>query len=470
MSHKPLQFSNLNLIFPHKTCFADAHVRVQHGQRVAVIGKNGSGKSSLLQMLVERLATDVAIRVGYVAQIPIENGNLSGGEAFNRSLTTALSSLPNVLVLDEPTNHLDARNRSSLMRLLNGWRDTLIVATHDEDLLKERFDTIWHLDDGQLRIFQGRHEDYVTTREQARAAVLDELKHITKEKKKTHEALMKEQVRAKGSRLIGEKNVERKKWPTIVSGAKARRAENTTGKKKVELRQEREIMLERLSELKQSEIITPKFYFRAKDKGSVLVSLRDASIGFEKTLIHNINICVRFGERIALLGDNGSGKSTLIKAVMNSEGIIRGGEWQVISRADIGVLDQNYRNLDEAKTVWQMLLELRPDWQAGELRNHLNAFLFRKNDEVMAQINVLSGGERARLSLCLIAARAPRLLLLDEITNNIDSETRNHLVSALKNYEGAMIIISHDRDFLSKMQIGRALCVSDGRLEETVIS
>lgn len=147
-------------------------------------------------------------------------------------------------------------------------------------------------------------------------------------------------------------------------------------------------------------------------------------------------------------GKNASGKSTLLRAIIGQEQIFKTGDWHLAKSENIGYLDQHYSNLIPELSVIEHLKQARPDWSEAEIRRHLNDFLFRKNEEVSQTANQLSGGEKARLSLAIIAAKTPRLLLLDEITNNLDLETKEHVTQVLKEYPGAMIIASHDDEFV----------------------
>ena len=154
-----------------------------------------------------------------------------------------------------------------------------------------------------------------------------------------------------------------------------------------------------------------------------------------------------------ILGENGSGKTTLVKAILGDPSIERSGEWSLIDPMHIGYLDQHYQTLDPQKTVFETIQAIASEKQDAEIRCLLNDFLFRKNEQVEARVNTLSGGERARLSLCQIGARTPRLLILDEVTNNLDLETRDHVIQVLQEYPGGLIIISHDQDFLHQIEI-----------------
>ncbi len=459
VTHNPIHLDHLSFILPHKTCFHEPKVVLRPGQRIALIGANGSGKSTLLSMLFA--TASVNMRVGLVPQLHEDDGK-SGAEQFHQRFSVALSDEPVLLLLDEPTNHLDRDRRLSFKRMLKGFRRTLVVATHDEDLLRTNFDGLWHLHDGSLRAFYGNYDDYCALRAHEHYALVAELASVKNVKRQAHSSLMREQARAKKSRHKGEKSIRERKWPTIVSTAKATRAEETTGRKKAALREKRADLIERLEQLRLPEVIAPNFHFASSHNTGVVLMVRSGSCGYDTPLIHNINCTVRFGERLALVGNNAAGKSTLMKAIMGHDSITRDGLWQTPALVDIGYLDQNYRNLRSEWSVLQTIGERRPEWTMAEIRRHLNAFLFRKNEEVSALVSELSGGERARLSLCAIAAKSPRLLLLDEITNNVDRETRVHIIETLSAYLGSMVFISHDDEFHRAMRADVVGTIADG--------
>lgn len=476
--HKPIQFKNLSLSFPHKTCFADFNAQILYGSRIALIGRNGCGKSTLLKILQGmaepsygevHVAGDVCI--GYVPQLIETSNTLSGGERLNEALTQALSLSPNVLLLDEPTNHLDVSNRKSLIRMLRAFPGTLIIVSHDVELLRSCIDTIWHIDNGLVHVFSGQYDDYIHDTRLKRASVEQELAHLSKQKKEMHQALMKEQGRAAKSRAKGEKSMENRKWPTIVSKAKALRAGETAGNKKAQINHKKQVLSEQLSALSMYEIITPTFSLSAADLGSkTLVSIRDGGVGYRnsQSIVSHITLSLMAGERLALMGDNGSGKSTLIKAIVNPSEVITTGDWIMPKLEDIGFLDQHYENLSSTKTVLETIHELCPSFSHAEVRRHLNDFLFRKNEEVNALVATLSGGEKARLSLAQIAAKTPKLLILDEMTNNLDLETREHVIEVLKKYPGSMIVISHDEDFLRAIDMHYSYMIKDGFFDEVI--
>ncbi len=459
MMHKPIQIKDLDLSFPHKTCFENFSCQIPYSSRIAIIGRNGSGKSSLLKMIASLCGEDVV--VGYVPQVIVDHTDLSGGQRLNKAVTEALSLDPNVLLLDEPTNHLDSSNKKSLMRMLQNYPGTLIMVSHDKELLRQCTDALWHIDHGKIHIFSGNYDDYMREIKLKRASIEGELELLSRKSKGMHHKLMQEQQRSSKSKAKGQKSIDQRKWPTVVSQAKAGRAEETSGRKKSAIDKRKSDLAESLSDLRLPEIIIPKFSIEGSDAGKgMIVQISAGSVGYCEGLLSGIALSLACGERIAITGDNGSGKSTLIKAILGDESVYKTGDWHVIKWEDIGYLDQHYGTLNPDKTVLETIADLVPAWSHAEIRRHLNDFLFRKNEEVNALVSTLSGGEKARLSLAQIAAKTPKLLILDEITNNLDLETKEHVIQVLKYYPGAMIVISHDADFLEEIGISEVVDVN----------
>lgn len=453
--HNTIKIKNFSLSFPNKVCFDDFSTDVAFGDRIAVIGKNGCGKSSLLKMIADQ---NQDLSLAYVPQT-IENFNsLSGGERFNKSMSAALGENPSILLLDEPTNHLDADNRKSLMRMLNAYYGTLIVVTHDEELLQNCIDILWHIDNGKITVFRGKYSDYMRERSKQYQSVSRQMQLLEREKKSMHEKLMKEQQRAAKSKSSGEKKIANKKWMSTTADLKAMKAEKSQGKNLRNLDSRKQKLSEQLNEMRMPEVIVPKFHLPFSKTGDeTIISIIDGAIGYsaEHLVASDINLSVMSHEHLAIVGKNGSGKTTLLKAIMNDPTVFRRGDWYVPKQSEIGYLDQHYSNLNPEQSALEIIAEANPSWTHAEIRRHLNDFLFRKNEEVNTAVKHLSGGEKARLSLAKIAANVPKLLILDEITNNIDLETKNHVAEVLQEYPAAMIIVSHDEIFLKKLEIDR---------------
>lgn len=472
--HKPIRFKDLGLFFQHKSCFSDFSTEIAYGSRIAIIGRNGVGKSTLLKIMqgawtryegTINLPSDV--NIGYLPQVIMTDKSFSGGERLNHALTEALCHAPNLLLLDEPTNHLDRANRRALMNHLRHYAGTLIMVTHDVELLRNNIDTIWHIQNGKIHVFNGHYDDYQRLLAQKAASIEDEIAQLRNQKKEVHLAKMKEQERNKNRRIRGEKSIKQRKWPTIRSPVKLGNAVKTGQQRLHHIQEKKDQLVSEMAALYQAEIIQTKFKLEAAAVQKSVIIIKEGSVGYNNgaIILHNIDFHMRVFERVALCGDNGSGKSTFVKAILGDESLIKTGSWELPHPGNIGYLDQHYQNLLAHKTIFEMVESLMPHATNQECRAHLNDFLFRKNEEVEARIADLSGGEKARLSLCCIAARPPDLLILDEMTNNLDLETREHVIQVLKNYPGAMIVISHDHHFLKAIDIDTVYLIHQGQIE-----
>lgn len=463
MMHKPIQIKNLSLSFPHKVCFEHFDAEIHAGSRIAIIGSNGSGKSTLLNGLKGDFSPCISgdilipndVILAHVPQIITDFDTASGAERFHKALTQALNLNPNVLLLDEPTNHLDRHRKQNFLHALKHYPGTLIIVSHDTELLRNSVNTVWHIIDGNIRIFSGDYDDYQQDIALKRIAIIEELSALKKQKKEMHLALMQEQVRAAKSKAKGEKSIREHKWP-LGGKTQALRAEKTSGKKKMAIEDKKKALNAKLSALRLPDKIIPNFSLAHLEFGNqVLVSITNGSISYvaENPLLQSIYLTVHACDRIAIIGDNGSGKSTLVKAILDESNVIKTGDWLKPCRKDIGYLDQHYSTLCASKSVLETISSAVPTWDHATVRKHLNDFLFRNNEEVYALVSQLSGGEKVRLCLALIAATPPKLLILDEITNNLDLETKAHITAVLSIYPGALLVISHDEDFLKAIGI-----------------
>ncbi len=459
--HLPIEITNFELSVTGRVLIADFSVTIYPGSKIGIIGDNGSGKSSLLSALYQAQFTvnpaiNLAdgITLGYVPQL-IAHESFSGGERFNNALSQALANFPELLLLDEPTNHLDGDNRRALFKLLRHNPATMLIVSHDPELLNNYVDCLWHVHDGKVTVFNGNYSDYCCQLERQRDKLYRQIDTLKTQQKQQHQSLMKEQQRAKNSRLQGEKHISERKWPTITSGAKARRAETTAGKNSAKIKSVRQDIQQQLDNLWQPEELSYSFGLVGFSSTNAVVTIVDGRCGYlaGDFSLTNINLNLSGNSRVALCGDNGSGKTSLLRAIIRDPQLWIAGEWLLPPLGEVSYLDQHYSSIEYNATVLEMASRANPDLTSAELRAFLNRFLFRKNEEVSKTGAILSGGEKARLSLALIALRRPKLLIIDEISNNIDLTTRNHIISVLRDYPGAMLIISHDREFLEQLAI-----------------
>lgn len=207
MPHHPILLQNLTLQFPHKICFENFSAHIYPGDRIGIIGRNGSGKSCLLQLITGNLFPNTGTihipqgtSFGYVPQIIQGYDRCGGGRKFNQALSKALSVSPDVLLLDEPTNHLDFQNHKSLLKMLSRYPGTCVIVSHDVGLLRSCVNTLWHIDNQQVFVFQGRYDDYQHEQEIKKQAKLNTLLSLTKEQKKACTCLTQEAARVARSR------------------------------------------------------------------------------------------------------------------------------------------------------------------------------------------------------------------------------------------------------------------------------
>lgn len=469
MMNRPIQLTNVGLTFPTKTCFEDFTTHIYPGSRIAIIGPNGCGKTSLLKILQGALSCSegkidvpAGTTFGYVPQIVGDFDQLSGGERVITLFNQVLATDPNILLLDEPTNHLDQTHRQNLIRTIHRFTGTILMVSHDPAFINACGNIIWHIEEKKVHVFMGNYDNYRRDLQDKRIALEIQLDDLKKAKKDAHIALMKEQIRAKHSRQKGEKSIDQHKWPTIVSDAKARRAEETSGSKRQHIRDQRQRIQEQLDELKMPAVISPTFSITAAEVSSNnIVSISQGTLGYKVPILDHIYFDLAGNERIGIVGKNGAGKSTFIKGILGDPAIqIKTGNWLVPQRESIGYMDQHYATLDSTQTVWDALQSTMPNAFDSHIRKLLSTFLFYSDRAVATPVAQLSGGEKVRLCLAQIAAKTPPLLILDEVTNNLDLPTREHMVQVLAAYPGAIIAISHDIDFLHSIGITELLDVS----------
>src|SRR6186713_108211 len=386
--------------------------------------------------------------------------SLSGGERTRVALARLLIESPDVLLLDEPTNNLDADGRQAVARLLERWQGGVLVASHDRSLL-ERVDRIVELTPIGISIFGGGWSAFAEAREAARARAADDLGRASDALRNTERALQKAHEkkarRDKAGRAWRAKGIEDKMF---MDREKAR-AENSAAR---DSRLAGRLLGERAEALEmakaQVEILWPLSIDLPRSHlpgGRELLALKDVVAAFgERHLFGPLSFEVRGPERIAIRGANGSGKTTLFSLITGELKPARG---DIGRRTDrIAVLDQHIGLLDPGSSILANLRRLNPELSANEAHASLARFAFR-NRAALQIAATLSGGERLRAGLACVFAcpQPPLLLLVDEPTNHLDLASIEELENALKGFDGALIVISHDETFLRTIGIEREI-------------
>ena len=453
-----------------KVLFSNISFAVNKGQRIALIARNGIGKSTLLDILMgktdydsgkitwrkdlkvrylpQKLMGDEAIRLlGNKMNIE-EFEKLSGGQQKRLVLQQLLDDEPDILLLDEPTNHLDLdtvvwledylKNRTS-----RGEKTlTILMVTHDRYFLDNVCTDIFELDEHTLYSYHGNYAYYVEKRA--------------------------ERIEVQNAEVEKARNLYRTEleWMRRMPQARAHKAQYRIDnfyeleKKAKQQRNESEVRL-----AVKSGYIGNKI-FEAKDVCKTYTSPRT---GEEKVILRHFNYVFSRYEKLGIIGNNGTGKSTFIKLLLG-EVPVDSGSWDIGSTVKFGYYAQTGLKFDEGKKVIDVVRDIAEIVDLGNgqkmtASQFLQMFLFSPNQQY-DYVGKLSGGERQRLHLCTVLMRSPNFLILDEPTNDLDIPTLNVLEDYLKNFQGCLIVVSHDRYFMDRVVDHLFVFHGDGNVQD----
>lgn len=498
-----IELINLSLQRGGKALLEEASLRVNPGEHMALVGANGSGKSSLFKLLCNELSYDSGdlhmpaqwqiaqmrqeveasdrpaieyvidghqhyrrieadieacnddhrlaellaemelihayqIRsdaeqllqgLGFaLTEVDKPVSDFSGGWRIRLNLAQALMCPSDLLLLDEPTNHLDLDASLWLEQWLRRYEGTLLLISHDRDFIDACCDFVVHLEHHQLHRYRGNYSAF----ERQRAERLAQQQQAY-EKQQAERAHMEDFVRR--------------------FRAKASKAKQAQSRLKA---------LERMSEIAPAHVDSP-FHFRfyaPSQYSDPLLGLSNAALGYSEPLLNKVNLSIHPGSRIGLLGANGAGKSTLMKSLAGTLAPLSG-QRHSGEHLHMGYFHQHQlESLDLNASPLLQLQRLRPDAREQDIRNFLGGFNF-KGERAEGSCLHFSGGEKARLALAIIVWQRPNVLLLDEPTNHLDLEMCHALTSALQEFEGAVIVVSHDRHLL-RNTVDELLLVDNG--------
>ncbi len=518
-----LTVSNLSVSFAERTLFDNISFNLEKGDKVGLIGANGTGKTTLFRVLTGKLeqtsggvSKEKDLRLGYMEQFScsvsgrtvytellsvfeklilaeqrlseivteMENGNhskellleemtlrekferdggltyvsrtkaaliglgfsesdfdmsvekLSGGQRSKLALAKLLLSGSDILLLDEPTNHLDISAVNWLESFIKDYRGSVLVVSHDRYFLDEVTNKTIEIEHGRSRMYIGSYSEFIEKKQK-----------ILEEERAHYEQQMKEIKRIEG---IVE---QQKRWGVahnfITAASKQKQADR--------LREE--------LVAPDADLETVHFKFTPKcETGEDVLICEGLSKSFDgKRIFSDVNIHLRKGERVFILGENGCGKTTLLKVIQKIYGADSGSVF-LGANVETGYFDQVQSGLDLKKTALEQVWDRFPYMTETKVRTALGRFLF-KGDDVFRPIGEMSGGERSRIALLQLMLEGANFLLLDEPTNHLDTSFREQLEKTLSEYTGTMLIVSHDRYFINKLA-DRILVLSESGVKE----
>jgi ATPase subunit of ABC transporter with duplicated ATPase domains len=417
---------------------------------------------------------------------------LSGGEFMKLKIAIALTKNPELLILDEPTNHLDLQSINQLENILRTKVKTYVVVSHDISFLNAVTEKIWRLANKQIKQYGGNYDFFLERFSEEKEAMEAKYQAQVKRVKKIKLSYEKEKKRVARNKVIEKKINLQKSKDKFAKSYFGNRSEKKAGKAK--LKMEGAIRAENLKteslKLKQEKRVNIVIQSGTESKSAIFSIDEGNLILNNKVLISNINLKMNFGDRIHLKGRNGSGKSLLVKSMTNSfqdknvqtqvEGagsqelgarlyeadLQLGGLKSFNENPQITYLDQKYEIIDPEISLIDNVIAANPGIDYESIRKVLGNCLFYDERIINQKAGVLSGGELARLACAIITVSDTDLLILDEPSNNLDIRTKEVLISALKNYPGAMILISHDEDFVSKVGSNKTFEIVENELKQ----
>lgn len=520
-----INISNLSQQIQEKLLFSKVNLNLNEGQIVALLGENGSGKSSLLKLLAGLSKPNEGIinfpknlRLSYLSQLDTENIDknqtvldylcsktneywevavlaeeifglnleenyekllsfLSGGEIMQLNLSLVFSQKPDLLLLDEPTNHLDILTLKNLEKHLKSKSFSAIIVSHNQQFVENTCEIIWQIQNQEITVFVGKLSEFEEYRKQLLDSKESQYRVEKSHLKKLKESEKREKEKAqKGANSVKKKylegSVDKIQWEYFKeTGGKS------SGNKSKKFKDLKTNLLSNLQTLKSdSQPITLPKLVTSKEQGKrKLFNIKKAKLEIgNQTLLKNFDFELSYGDRVAIIGKNGCGKTALVKAlIQNHENLKTNPETlaQILPLenftkypAKISFLNQRYEIVNQNQTILENICNYCKNLSKREARDQLANFKFFTIQDVSKLASSLSGGELAKLALSMITASPIDLLILDEPTNNLDISVVKQITTALEGFEGAILVISHDFGFLRDLKISKTLILKEKKV------
>ena len=440
------------------------NLRIYSGERIAVAGDNGAGKSTFLDIIAGLEEPDsgfvkTSSEISYIRQfeysgpeiIPgrlsremgvdrISPENPSGGEITRLKLAAGLGRGNLILIADEPAANLDIRGIELLERYLRGFDGTLLLVSHDRDLLNKTCGAVIEIEGGKLTRYEGNYDCYIRAKKAAVDRQNFEYESYVSEKRRLERAVIEKKQRVKNMR----------KAPKRMGNSEARLHTRGVNGKKAKLDRASKALVSRIEGLEKKEgaKTPPKVFLDAQKTAAIHSKLAASAFGLnlafgEKRLFSEMNFEVPAGKKTALIGDNGTGKTTLIKMIVE-----RNSALHVSSAARTGYFSQALDILDPEGTVLENAMS-ESVYPESFVRLILARLLFRE-DESLKKVKYISGGEKVKAAFARIFLKDINFLVLDEPTNYLDARSIDALAGMIREYEGTVLFTTHDRSFIKR--------------------
>ncbi|HGL4010200.1 TPA: ABC-F type ribosomal protection protein CplR [Clostridioides difficile] len=459
-----VKVENLKKYYADKLILDIDKLEILENDKIGLVGSNGQGKTTLLKAILGEIEIDegytyLTESYSYISQSEnnIETCShskeksllnapdkfeeyLSGGEKVKLKIADALSNKKNIIIADEPTSNLDKKSIGLLEDMFKRHEGALLLISHDRRFLDELCTTILELEDGKLKAYKGNYTDYLMQKDEEVKRADFEYQEYVKEKKRLEKALLYKKALSDGIR----------KTPKRMGNSEARlhKMGGQTNKKKLDSNVKAiKSRIDKL-EVKNKPKVSKEMNIKIQDGMEIisenLVEVKDMTLKLEnKLLLDNVSFKIKRCKKIALLGDNGCGKSTLIKEILAD----KNDNIKINNKVKVGYFDQNQSLLDEEKSVLYNT-KVNSSFDESFIRINLSLFGF-KGDDVYKKVKVLSGGEKVKIALCKIILEDNNFLVFDEPTNYLDIKSMEALEKSLINTDKTMLIVSHDRVFVS---------------------
>lgn len=472
-----IRVTDLSFSYGEKPLLIEANFRIEDGQKVGLVGENGTGKSTLLKLfrgeeypdegtldisgtielvpqevkrdpILDKAATvmkyvnpdgiieEHRIRKLFaglsVGEIDLDSPpqGYSGGVKTKFALTRALLKEPDILLLDEPTNFMDIEGKKWVMGLLAQYPKTLILISHDLSLMDKAIDRVIYVNKHTHKIeeYKGNYTKYLRLQKEAAEVFKKQVKGQQRQIDKLEHAI---KVIGVDARIVMQRRIARLK----------------------------EVLPELPPEVRSIKIQLPE----PARSGDILVTARSISKSYDTLqVIKNLNFSIRRGEKIAMLGPNGVGKSTLIKLLIGQikpeSGVV---EWNAMNR--LGYYSQEFEDFDMDKSVLQLFMD-KCERMESFCRPFLGKFNF-PSSKVHQKVRTLSGGEKTRLSIAMLCSTNANFLILDEPTTYLDVMSQRVILDAVKSYKGTMIIVSHTEEFIKELKPDKVFLMPEAKMD-----